>query len=147
MQVCPQKDLCPWNPARLIQVKRRIMVRSGRKGKRKMAFIKNIDHEKVLNLAAQITAAPGQIVSKTLAQNKAVSLTLFAFSKGEEISTHDSTGDAMVHVIEGVGQFTVDGVEHICKAGDVLVMPAKKPHAVFAKEDFKMLLTVIFPLD
>lgn len=147
MQVCPQKDLCPWNPARLIQVKRRIMVRSGRKGKRKMAFIKNIDHEKVLNLASQITAAQGQIVSKTLAQNKAVSLTLFAFSKGEEISTHDSTGDAMVHVIEGVGQFTVDGVEHICKAGDVLVMPAKKPHAVFAKEDFKMLLTVIFPLD
>lgn len=147
MQVCPQKDPCPWNPARLIQFKRRIMVRSGRKGKRKMAFIKNIDHEKVLNLASQITAAPGQIVSKTLAQNKAVSLTLFAFSKGEEISTHDSTGDAMVHVIEGVGQFTVDGVEHICKAGDVLVMPAKKPHAVFAKEDFKMLLTVVFPLD
>ena len=147
MQVCPHKDLCPWNPARLIQFKRRIMVRSGRKGKRKMAFIKNIDHEKVLNLASQITAAPGQIVSKTLAQNKAVSLTLFAFSKGEEISTHDSTGDAMVHVIEGVGQFTVDGVEHICKAGDVLVMPAKKPHAVFAKEDFKMLLTVVFPLD
>jgi len=117
------------------------------KGKRKMAFIKNIDHETVLNLADQIHAEPGQIVSKTLAQNKAVSLTLFAFSKGEEISTHDSIGDAMVHVIDGVGQFTVDGAEHICKAGDVLVMPAKKPHAVFAKEDFKMLLTVVFPLD
>lgn len=123
------------------------MGRSGWKGKRKMAFIKNIDHETVLNLADQIHAEPGQIVSKTLAQNKAVSLTLFAFSKGEEISTHDSTGDAMVHVIDGVGQFTVDGAEHICKAGDVLVMPAKKPHAVFAKEDFKMLLTVVFPLD
>ena len=123
------------------------MGRSRWKGKRKMAFIKNIDHETVLNLADQIHAEPGQIVSKTLAQNKAVSLTLFAFSKGEEISTHDSTGDAMVHVIDGVGQFTVDGAEHICKAGDVLVMPAKKPHAVFAKEDFKMLLTVIFPLD
>lgn len=123
------------------------MGRSGWKGKRKMAFIKNIDHETVLNLADQIHAEPGQIVSKTLAQNKAVSLTLFAFSQGEEISTHDSIGDAMVHVIEGVGQFTVDGVEYICKAGDVLVMPAKKPHAVFAKEDFKMLLTVVFPLD
>ena len=123
------------------------MGRSGWKGKRKMAFIKNIDHETVLNLADQIHAEPGQIVSKTLAQNKAVSLTLFAFSKGEEISTHDSIGDAMVHVIEGIGQFTVDNVEHICKAGDVLVMPAKKPHAVFAKEDFKMLLTVVFPLD
>ena len=123
------------------------MGRSGWKGKRKMAFIKNIDHETVLNLADQIHAEPGQIVSKTLAQNKAVSLTLFAFSKGEEISTHDSIGDAMVHVIDGVGQFTVDGAENICKAGDVLVMPAKKPHAVFAKEDFKMLLTVVFPLD
>ena len=123
------------------------MGRSRWKGKRKMAFIKNIDHETVLNLADQIHAEPGQIVSKTLAQNKAVSLTLFAFSKGEEISTHDSIGDAMVHVIDGVGQFTVDGAEHICKAGYVLVMPAKKPHAVFAKEDFKMLLTVVFPLD
>ena len=123
------------------------MGRSRWKGKRKMAFIKNIDHETVLNLADQIHAEPGQIVSKTLAQNKAVSLTLFAFSKGEEISTHDSIGDAMVPVIEGIGQFTVDNVEHICKAGDVLVMPAKKPHAVFAKEDFKMLLTVVFPLD
>ena len=123
------------------------MGRSRWKGKRKMAFIKNIDHETVLNLADQIHAEPGQIVSKTLAQNKAVSLTLFAFSKGEEISTHDSIGDAMVHVIEGIGQFTVDNVEHICKAGDVLVMSAKKPHAVFAKEDFKMLLTVVFPLD
>ena len=123
------------------------MGRSRGKGKTTMAFIKNIDHETVLNLADQIHAEPGQIVSKTLAQNKAVSLTLFAFSKGEEISTHDSIGDAMVHVIDGVGQFTVDGAEHICKAGDVLVMPAKKPHAVFAKEDFKMLLTVVFPLD
>ena len=124
-----------------------------------MAFIKNIDHEKVLNLSLIHISQPTRldVISydvfclvrggKTLAQNKAVSLTLFAFSKGEEISTHDSTGDAMVHVIEGVGQFTVDGVEHICKAGDVLVMPAKKPHAVFAKEDFKMLLTVVFPLD
>ena len=112
-----------------------------------MSFIKNIDKSQVLTLKDEVSYQKGQVVSKTLAQNKAVSLTLFAFSKGEEISTHDSTGDAMVHVIEGVGQFTVDGVEHICKAGDVLVMPAKKPHAVFAKEDFKMLLTVVFPLD
>ena len=110
-------------------------------------YIKNITHEKVQTLTSLVNAEDGQIVSKTLAQNEAVSVTLFAFAKGEEISTHDSTGDAMVHVIDGIGQFTVDGAEHICKAGDVLVMPAKKPHAVFAKEDFKMLLTVVFPLD
>ena len=55
-----------------------------------MAFIKNIEHETVLPLAEQVTVQPGQIVSRTLAQNKAVSVTLFAFDKGEEISTHDS---------------------------------------------------------
>ena len=88
---------------------------------------------------------PGQVVSKTLAQNSAVSVTLFAFDKGEEIGTHDSTGDAMVTVLEGAGRFTVDGTAHIVKAGEALVMPAKKPHAVYAEEAFKMLLTVVFP--
>ena len=110
-------------------------------------MMKNLDVSTVLTLKDQVAYQQGQVVSKTLAQNDAVSVTLFAFDKDEEISTHDSIGDAMVHVIDGVGQFTVDGAEHICKAGDVLVMPAKKPHAVFAKEDFKMLLTVVFPLD
>ena len=109
-----------------------------------MAFIKNIEHETVLPLAEQVTVQPGQIVSRTLAQNKAVSVTLFAFDKGEEISTHDSTGDAMVQVLEGKGKFTVGGKEHFCCAGDVLIMPAKVPHAVYAEESFKMLLTVVF---
>ena len=110
-------------------------------------YIKNMNHEEVLSLAAQVNADAGQIVSKTLAQNKAVSVTLFAFAKGEEISTHDSTGDAMVTVLEGTGRFTVDGTDHLVHAGEVLVMPAKKPHAVYAEEAFKMMLTVIFPLE
>ena len=93
----------------------------------------------------QISVQPGQIVSKTLAQNEAVSITLFAFSKGEEISTHESAGDAMVHVLEGIGKFTVGGKEHICKAGEALIMPAQIPHAVYAMEDFKWILTVVFP--
>lgn len=59
-----------------------------------MAYIKNISHEEVLHLADQVSADKGQIVSKTLAQNDHVSVTLFAFSKDEEIATHDSTGDA-----------------------------------------------------
>ena len=110
-----------------------------------MAYIKNIEHEKVLSLTGEIAVQQGQIVSKTLAQNGAVGITLFAFAKGEEISAHDSTGDAMVHVLEGTGKFTVGGKEHICKAGDVLIMPAKVPHAVYAVEDFKWMLTVVFP--
>ena len=110
-----------------------------------MAYIKNIEHEKVLPLTGEISIQPGQVVSKTLAQNQAVSVTLFSFAKGEEISAHDSTGDAFVHVLEGTGKFTVGGKEYICKAGDVLVMPAKIPHAVYAVEDFKWILTVVFP--
>jgi quercetin dioxygenase-like cupin family protein len=108
-------------------------------------FIKNIKHETVLSLANQVETLKGQIVSKTLAQNKAVSLTLFAFSKGEEISAHESSGDAMVTVLEGTGKFTVDGIEYLLNGGETLIMPSKKPHAVFAQDDFKMLLTVIFP--
>jgi quercetin dioxygenase-like cupin family protein len=111
-----------------------------------MVYIKNIEHAKALKLADEVAAAPGQVVSKTLAQNDAVSITLFAFSKGEEIGTHCSEGDAMVLVLEGCGELTVGGVKHLCRAGESIVMPANVPHAVFAKEDFKMLLTVVFPL-
>lgn len=110
-----------------------------------MVALKNIQPEQVLSLAGQVTAQPGQIVSRTLAQTPAVSLTLFAFAKGEEISTHESRGDALVQVLEGAGRFTVDGVDYMCRAGESLVMPAQKPHAVYGEEDFKMLLTVVFP--
>ena len=109
-----------------------------------MAFIKNIDHETVLNLADQIHAEPGQIVSKTLAQNEAVSVTLFAFAKGEEISTHDSTGDAMVTVLEGKGRFTVGDEVFYVEEGETLIMPKDIPHAVYGEERFKMQLTVSF---
>lgn len=110
-------------------------------------YLKNIEHENVLTLGEQVQTMPGQIVSKTLTQNKAVSITLFAFDQGEEISSHDSNGDAMVTVLEGMGKFTVDEKAYMVSAGETLVMPANKPHAVFAQEKFKMMLTVIFPVN
>ena len=109
-----------------------------------MPYIKNVPHEAIFSLADQVQVQPGQVVSKTLAQNNAVSLTLFSFEKGEEISTHVSGGDAMVQVLEGTGRFTVDGDPHILHEGESSVMPAGIPHAVFGEERFKMLLTVIF---
>jgi Uncharacterized conserved protein, contains double-stranded beta-helix domain len=109
-------------------------------------LIKNMEHETVLKLSEEVVVAKNQIVSKTLAQNAHVSITLFAFDKDEEISTHDSDGDAMVSVLEGTGEFTVDGTKHIVSAGETLIMPAQKPHAVYAISAFKMLLTVIFPI-
>ena len=108
-------------------------------------YIKNIKHETVLNIADEISCQPGQVVSKTLAQNNHHSLTLFAFEKDEEISTHSSEGDAMIVAIDGTGKITIDGKEHIVSAGETIVMPAGKPHAVYAAERFKMLLIVMFP--
>lgn len=106
--------------------------------------MKNIAKNEVLRLDGLIAYQGGQVVSRTLAQNPHVSLTLFAFEKGEEISTHASGGDALVSVLEGVGRFTVDGEVHILRQGESLVMPANIPHAVYGEERFKMLLTVVF---
>ena len=108
-------------------------------------LIKNIEHSTVLTMAEQVDYLPGQIVSKTLAQNKSHSLTLFAFEKGEEISAHESSGDAFVVALDGVGRITIDGNDHILRAGEAIVMPARVPHAVYGEEQFKMLLIVIFP--
>lgn len=108
-------------------------------------YLKNIEFAAVMPFADQVSYQPGQIVSKTLAQNHSVSLTLFAFDKGEEISTHASDGDALVIVLDGTGEITIDGEKFILHTGDAIVMPSHKPHAVYAAEQFKMFLTVIFP--
>lgn len=109
-----------------------------------MVGYKNIEKQTVLELKNQVAYQDGQVVSKTLVQNDAVSVTLFAFEKGEEISTHESGGDAMVTVLEGTGRFTIDGQVYILNAGETIIMPARRPHAVFGEERFKMLLNVVF---
>lgn len=106
--------------------------------------MKNIDKSAVLTLKEQVAYQPGQVVSKTLAQNNAVSVTLFAFDKDEEISTHASGGDAFVTCLDGTGRITIDGVQYLLHEGESIVMPAGHPHAVYGQEQFKMLLVVIF---
>ena len=108
-------------------------------------FIKNIDFASPLSLGALVTYQTGQIVSRTLAQNHAVSLTLFAFDQGEEISSHESKGDAMVQVLDGKAKITIGEGEYVLSAGETIVMPAGVPHALEAVEPFKMFLTVVFP--
>ena len=96
-------------------------------------MMKNIAFAEVLKLKDQIQYQTGQVVSRTLVQNK-----------DEEISTHESGGDAFVTCLDGVGRITIDGVEYEVHEGESIVMPAKHPHAVYGKEQFKMLLVVIF---
>lgn len=105
---------------------------------------KNIEKQTKLQLKEQIDYQPGQVVSKTLVQNDKVSMTIFSFDKGEEISTHAAGGDAMVTVLEGTGKFTVDGEVFILHEGETLIMPKDIPHAVYGEEQFKMQLTVSF---
>lgn len=109
-----------------------------------MSALKNIEKSKAVHYSALVEYQKGQIVSRTLIQNGAVSMTLFAFDEGEEISTHSSHGDAIVQILEGTGKIVIGDEEFILSGGETIVMPAEIPHAVFAVEQFKMLLTVIF---
>lgn len=115
------------------------------RGRNKESFMyRNIEKSTVMVLKDPIHYQDGQIVSKTLVQNNKISMTLFSFEKGEEISTHAAGGDAMVIVLEGTGRFTVDGVEYLVSEGQSIIMPKDIPHAVYGQERFKMLLLVSF---
>ena len=108
------------------------------------APMKNMEKSQVLTLKEQIAYQPGQVVSRTLAQNDAVSITLFSFDAGEEISTHRSGGDAFVTCLDGTGRITIDGQDFLLREGESIVMPAGHPHAVYGEAQFKMLLVVVF---
>lgn len=105
---------------------------------------KNIAKKEKLELKSLVDYQDGQVVSKTLVQNDYVSVTIFSFDKGEEISTHASGGDAMVTVLEGTGRFTIGGDVFILNEGETIVMPKDVPHAVFGEEKLKMELVVSF---
>lgn len=105
---------------------------------------KNIEKQVKLNLKDQVAYQAGQVVSKTLVQNECVSMTIFSFDKGEEISTHAAGGDAMVTLLEGKGRFTVADEVFYLEAGETLIMPKDIPHAVYGEERFKMQLVVSY---
>lgn len=105
---------------------------------------KNIEKQIKLRLKDQVEYHPGQVVSKTLVQNDSVSMTVFSFDKGEEISTHAAAGDAMVTVLEGKGRFTVADEVFFLEEGETLIMPKNIPHAVYGEEKFKMQIVVSY---
>lgn len=107
-------------------------------------MLKNIDKSQALVLKNQVAYQQGQVVSKTLAQNQALSITLFSFDKGEGISAHKSKGDAFVTCLDGKGKITIDDKEYFLTEGQSIVMPAGHPHAVYGEMQFKMLLVVVF---
>ena len=109
--------------------------------------MKNLSKAEVLTLKDQVNYQEGRVVSKTLAQNPFISVTLFAFDKGEEISTHESDSDAFVTCLDGLGKPPIDGEPHIVHKGEFIVMPAKHPRGLYRRkiqDDARRFLT-IFP--
>ncbi len=98
-----------------------------------------------LNLSSLVDFAPGSIVSRTLLENKAGTITIFSFDEGQGLSEHTAPFDAFVQIVEGAGEFRIGEKTVIAKKGEILVMPANVPHAVKAGERFKMLLTMLRP--
>ena len=98
---------------------------------------------KALDLAALVDYAEGSIVSRTLAENDAGTLTAFAFDAGQGLSEHSAPFDAVVQVLDGQAQLVIGGEVVTATAGQLVVMPANVPHAVKAPTRFKMLLTML----
>ncbi|MFO7812467.1 MAG: cupin domain-containing protein [Pelovirga sp.] len=108
-------------------------------------LIKNIAKSEVLTTTELIEYSEQKVVSRTLAQNDYLTLTLFAFATGEGISSHASTGDAMIQILDGEAQITIGNEKFNVSSGQMIIMPANIPHAVDALKPFKMLLTVVKP--
>jgi quercetin dioxygenase-like cupin family protein len=85
----------------------------------------------------------GSVVSKTLINKKAGTVTLFAFDEGQGLSEHTAPFDAMVCVLDGVAEISVAGKQHNVEVGQMIVLPAQVPHALTANQRFKMMLTMI----
>jgi quercetin dioxygenase-like cupin family protein len=94
-------------------------------------------------LISLIEYSADSIVSKTILDKPVGTITLFAFDKGQKLSEHAASYDAVVQVIDGSAQLTIGGEEVKVLAGEIIIMPANVPHAVAAEESFKMLLTMI----
>ncbi len=104
---------------------------------------KLLETSKPFELKNLIDYAKDSIVSRTIAERKTGTLTVFAFSKNQGLSEHSAPFDAIVQVIDGTGEFVIGGKPVKVRSGQILIMPAKIPHAVRAIKKFKMLLTMI----
>ncbi len=98
---------------------------------------------KSMDLASSIDYADGAVVSKTLLDKKAGTLTLFSFDIGQGLSEHTSPYDATVYILDGSARIVIGGEPNEVKAGSLVIMPAGIPHELRADERFKMLLIMI----
>ena len=97
----------------------------------------------VMNLENMIDYSEGGVVSKQVIKTDSGNLTLFSFDESQGLTEHTSPFNAVVQVLEGTAQISIDRIPHIVHAGETIIMPANTPHALHAIKRFKMLLTMI----
>ena len=97
----------------------------------------------VLNIKDMVSYQPGSVVSRTLIDKRVGTVTMFAFDSGQGLSEHTAPFDALVQVVDGTADITIAGAVHTVREGEMIIMPANKPHALKANPRFKMLLIMI----
>ncbi len=100
-------------------------------------------HSTVKKMDELVQYQEGVIVSRTIIGKKTGTVTLFAFDEGQQLSEHTAPYDALVHVLDGSVEITIDGHINKLNTGEIIILPANVPHAVNAVSKFKMLLTMI----
>jgi quercetin dioxygenase-like cupin family protein len=90
-----------------------------------------------------ISYQPGAVVSRTILDKKAGTITVFSFDEGEGLSEHTAPFDATVLILDGEAEITIDGDPIRARAGEMVIMPADRPHALRAITQFKMMLIMI----
>jgi quercetin dioxygenase-like cupin family protein len=96
-----------------------------------------------LDLSKLVEYSDNGVISKRVLENSSGNITLFSFDKEQKLSEHSAPFDAFVQVLEGKAKIIIGGKTNILVAGDSIIMPANVPHAVYAEEQFKMLLTMV----
>jgi quercetin dioxygenase-like cupin family protein len=97
----------------------------------------------VVRLVDLVDCQEGSVVSRTVVDKKAGTVTVFAFDAGEGLSEHTAPYDALVYVVDGEAEVVIAGQRVLLRVGEMVVMPANKPHALRAVKRFKMVLTMI----
>lgn len=98
---------------------------------------------KIIKLSELTDYQEGSIVSRTIIDTKPGTVTFFAFDKEQKLSEHTAPFDAIVNILDGEAEIFISGKVFNVKAGEMIIMPANKPHALNAKEKFKMMLIMI----
>ncbi len=98
--------------------------------------------EKV-ELAGLVQYQEGSVVSRTVIDRKTGTVTLFAFAEGQGLSEHTAPFDALVYLLDGEAEVTISGTAVHLKPGEMVIMPASRPHALKAIKPFKMMLVMV----